>query len=75
MDEVFGDTNFIAAIAFKKTAGQSSQVISGTLDYLLLFAKDASRVKLRSLYRKRKSEVLGLASINTRPTWMAPTSA
>ena len=54
MDEVFGDANFVTEVAFKKTAGQSSQVMSGTLDYLLLFAKDASRVKLRPLYRKKE---------------------
>ncbi|MGH9773187.1 MAG: site-specific DNA-methyltransferase, partial [Candidatus Acidiferrales bacterium] len=54
MDEVFGDANFITEVAFKKTAGQSSQVMSGTLDYLLLFAKDSSHVKLRPLYRKKE---------------------
>src|SRR5436190_17435300 len=31
MDEVFGDSNFVTEVAFKKTAGQSSQVMSGTL--------------------------------------------
>src|SRR5687767_3112629 len=54
LDEVFGPANHVTEVAFKKTAGQSSQVMSGTLDYLLLFAKDASLVKLRPLYRKKE---------------------
>ena len=54
LDEVFGDANFVTEVAFKKTAGQSSQVMSGTLDYILIFAKDATRLKLRPLYRKKE---------------------
>jgi adenine-specific DNA-methyltransferase len=34
-DEVFGRENFVAVIAFRKTGGQSSQVISAIVDYVL----------------------------------------
>ena len=54
LDEVFGDGNFVAQVAFKKTAGQSSQVMSGTLDYILIYARNASQIKLRPLYRKKE---------------------
>ncbi len=54
MDEVFSDANFVTEVVFKKTAGQSSQVMSGTLDYLLIYARDAEHLKLRPLYRKKE---------------------
>ena len=54
MDEVFGDANFVTEVAFKKTAGQSSKAMSGTLDYLLIYAKNAGQLKLRPLYRKKE---------------------
>lgn len=60
MDEVFGDGNFVTEVAFKKTAGQSSQVMSGTIDYLLIYARNAEQIKLRPLYRKK--EVGGAAT-------------
>ena len=50
MDEVFGPENFCAAIAFKKTGGQSSNLLPGVSDYLLWFARDKPRVRYRQLY-------------------------
>ncbi len=46
LDEVFGSDNFVSQIAFKKTAGQSSEVIAGTLDYLLMYAKSYQQLKV-----------------------------
>jgi adenine-specific DNA-methyltransferase len=50
MDEVFGDENFVSQIAFKKTAGQTSLGLAGTMDYILHFAKAKERLKYRQPY-------------------------
>jgi adenine-specific DNA-methyltransferase len=50
MDEVFGSENFCAQIAFLKASSQTSQLITGTSDYLLWYAKDHERVKYHQLY-------------------------
>ncbi len=61
LDEVFGDANFAAQIAFIKTAAVNSpqartNVIGDTFDYVLWYAKDLSRAKYRQPLR---SKVLG----------------
>ncbi len=53
MDEVFGSSNFGALISFKKTVGQTSQLIAATYDYLIWYAKDYEQVKFRELFRTR----------------------
>lgn len=55
MDEVFGDENFIAAVAFKKTSGAGSPSLGTTVlpsvaDYLLWYAGDRSSVKYNRMY-------------------------
>lgn len=57
MDEVFGETNFVRCIGFKKTVGQTTNVIPSTFDYLLWFSKDSSGVKFRDLNTKKSSEL------------------
>ncbi|SFR78341.1 adenine-specific DNA-methyltransferase [Marinobacter daqiaonensis] len=52
MDEVFGETNFISIITFKKTHYLESDNISNIADYLIIFAKDIKRNKHRKAYRK-----------------------
>ncbi|WP_454888298.1 site-specific DNA-methyltransferase [Sphingobium herbicidovorans] len=50
MDEVFGDENFVSQISFVKTTGlEAAFRISAASDYLLWFAKDASKLKYRPL--------------------------
>ncbi|MCR4414261.1 MAG: site-specific DNA-methyltransferase [Thermoguttaceae bacterium] len=53
MDEVFGD-NFCAIIAFSKTSGQTSSLLSETTDYLLWYARDRRQVRYRQLYEPRR---------------------
>jgi len=48
MDEVFGEGNICAQITVTKTAGQTSELIAGTADYVIWFAKDVKNVKFRS---------------------------
>jgi len=51
LDEVFGAENLCSQIAFRKTTSQTTDHISGTVDYLLLYARDISRAKYRQLFR------------------------
>lgn len=53
MDEVFGTDNFVAVITFKKTAGQTSQYLPGTTDFIVWYARDKEKLKYRTLYRER----------------------
>jgi adenine-specific DNA-methyltransferase len=54
MDEVFGAENACAVICFRKTTGQSGNLLADTNDYLLWHAKDRERVKFNQLYLPRQ---------------------
>jgi adenine-specific DNA-methyltransferase len=53
LDEVFGSENFCALITFKKTSGATGDLLPGTADYLLWYAKNREQVKYRQLYREK----------------------
>lgn len=53
MDEVFGAKNFVALISFKTTSSLGGNLLGKTSDYIIWYAKDAVRIKYRSLYRPR----------------------
>ena len=53
MDEIFGTENFVSQIAFKKTAAQTSEMLAGTLDYVLFYAKSFRSAKYRQPYRMK----------------------
>jgi adenine-specific DNA-methyltransferase len=48
LDEVFGESNNCAMLTVVKTAGQSSELIAGTADYVLWYAKSKPNVKFRN---------------------------
>ncbi len=56
MDEVFGPTMLMSQIAFRKTAGQSSLGLglSGTLDYILHYAKNRDQSKYRQIFSEKE---------------------
>jgi len=54
MDEVFGESNAVVTIYFRKTAAQNSDFLADTNDYLLWYAKDKSVAKFRSLQQERE---------------------
>ena len=54
MDEVFGDDNFVALIAFAKTSGSTRDFLGGSFDYLLLYAKARDFLKFRSLFKSKE---------------------
>ena len=55
MDEVFGDENCVATITFKKTGGQTANLLAPVADYLLWFAKNKQSVKYRQIFKEVKA--------------------
>jgi len=54
MDEVFGAGNFCGLITFRKTVGQTSELLAGVADFLLWYSKERPKVKFRRLLRERR---------------------
>jgi adenine-specific DNA-methyltransferase len=50
MDEVFGDGNFVAQISTKTSGGSTGVYLSGVMDHILWFAKNAEQAKYRELF-------------------------
>ncbi|MBF3618248.1 site-specific DNA-methyltransferase [Burkholderia pseudomallei] len=60
MDEVFGAQNFISLITFrKKLMPLGAKTLESMADFLVWYAKDASRVKYRQLFRKTTPDPKG----------------
>ncbi len=53
LDEVFGAENFVSIITYSKTTGATADLLPGTADFLLWFAKDRDFVKFRRLYSEK----------------------
>jgi adenine-specific DNA-methyltransferase len=53
MDEVFDASNFLAQIAFYKTAGKGSSGLDSTYDILLWYAKNRESARYRQLHNER----------------------
>lgn len=53
LDEVFGDDNFVAQIAFKKMLPLGSKALPSISDHILWFAKSLDSAKLRDLYQPK----------------------
>ena len=53
MDEVFGEENFVAQIAFKKMLPLGSTGLPSISDHILWFAKSIETTKLRDLYQPK----------------------
>jgi adenine-specific DNA-methyltransferase len=54
LDEILGAENFISQIIFSKTAGATSEYLSGTYDMLLLYAKSRDRLKYHQPFNLKK---------------------
>ena len=59
MDEVLGAENFCALITFTKTSSATSDILAGTSDYLVWYAKNKEHVKYRQLYFDKEFGGLG----------------
>ena len=53
MDEVFGDENFVAQIAYITTGSQTSGALPPVTDFLLWYSKDVKAVKVRTIFAER----------------------
>jgi len=57
ISEIFGETNFISVINFrKKTMPLGANFLEGMEDYLVWYAKDKSKAKYRQIYVKQNVE-------------------
>jgi adenine-specific DNA-methyltransferase len=56
MDEVFGEENLVAQIAFKTTDPLGQTGIAKVYDYLVWYARKISALKYRSVFREREIE-------------------
>ena len=65
MDEVFGEGNFIAQIAFAKTSGYATNFLTGVCDYLLWYGRNRENTKFRQPYSLKEAGSSG-ASKYTR---------
>ena len=53
MDEVFGAENFVSQISFQTTSGFQTKTLSRLGDFLLWYARDMDRIKVRKLYEEQ----------------------
>lgn len=63
LDEVFGNSNFVAQIQLKKSGGATSEYLPGITDFVCWFAKCKTNLKYRQLYQSdgsRRDEDYGL---------------
>ena len=58
MDEVFGETNLISQIQFKKTSGTGSRYLENIYDYIVWYGKNAQATKYRKPYQDKTEELL-----------------
>jgi len=56
LDEIFGMENFVSLITFAKTTSATAELLAGTTDYLVWYAKVKTNVKYRALYDQKLSE-------------------
>ena len=52
MDEVFGEENFVATIAFKKSGAFDTNYLQSNYDYIIWFSKSILNTKFRQLLEK-----------------------
>jgi adenine-specific DNA-methyltransferase len=64
MDEVFGEENYVALIAFTKTSGSTREFLGGSFDYIIFYAHNKSALKLRMLYRLKEFGNVGASGYN-----------
>jgi adenine-specific DNA-methyltransferase len=57
LDEIFGSANFVSLISFQTTSGfADAKGLSRMGDYLLWYARDRSKVKVKTLYEPQEVE-------------------
>ncbi len=64
MDEVFAAKNFCSLITIVKTSAQEALLLPSVNDYLLWYAKDASRVRFRKIWLPKLAAEAGTSEYN-----------
>jgi adenine-specific DNA-methyltransferase len=54
LDEVFGSDNFVSLITFTKTSSATGELLAGTADYILWYAKSRDEVKFRPVFTSKE---------------------
>jgi len=67
MEEIFGTANFVSEIAFRKTSGKAGSTLDAVFDILIWYAKNADRLKLKSIFDNRSDDTLA-----EQYTWFEP---
>ena len=62
MDEVFGEANFIALIAYAKTTGFSGTHLSSVCDYILWYGRNLSGIKYRQIFDVKEQGEVGASA-------------
>ncbi len=62
MDEVFGDDSFVSLIFVQKSGGFSADRLDSIGDFVIWYAKDASRAKFRKLLDSKAESKSGLSN-------------
>ncbi len=68
MDEVFGENNFVALVAYAKTTGFSGNYLSSVCDYLLWFSKSLATIKYRPLFDAKEAGEEGASKYKAAST-------
>jgi adenine-specific DNA-methyltransferase len=64
MEEIFGASNFVSLISYRKTSAQTAIDLPSVSDYLLWFAKDKKRMRYNQLFLRKEM------SDQTNYTWV-----
>lgn len=56
LDEIFGDTNFVAQINYRSMTPLGQKGMPSVYDYVIWYSKDKNSMKFRPLYTERKIE-------------------
>jgi len=60
LDEVFGESNFVTLIAFRKTGGFSSSALDNVMDFVVYYAKSKDALKFRQLFSTKEESKSGI---------------
>jgi adenine-specific DNA-methyltransferase len=77
LEEIFGESNFVAQIAFAKTTATSASLLPTSGDFLIWFARDRRQVKYRQLYHDKSNQLASYNIVEKRETgeWRRMTQA
>ncbi|MCL6698287.1 site-specific DNA-methyltransferase [Sphingomonas sp. NSE70-1] len=78
MDEVFGDTNFLAEIVVQKTGGFASDHLTGVYDLVIVYGRNKKSAKFRPLYVPKAASKSGMSNyglVEVSPGYERPSSA